>query len=90
MSMLDAAASGLPIVVSSSVGERARVDGNGAFYREGDVGNLEEVLEMMMDPDTRRRLGQAGRDKMVREFSWDAVAEKLERDYVGIAGDLLA
>ena len=33
MSMIDAAASGLPIVVSNAVGEVERVNGNGRMYR---------------------------------------------------------
>jgi glycosyltransferase involved in cell wall biosynthesis len=81
MSMLDAAASGLPIIVSSSIGERQRVRGNGAFYEENDVDDLARVLRTMADATTRRRLGEAGRRLMEDEFSWDAIARRLEGIY---------
>jgi glycosyltransferase involved in cell wall biosynthesis len=84
MSMLDAAASGLPIVVSSMIGERDRVIGNGAFYEDGDAVDLANVLEGMSDPQLRHDLGMAGRDKMVDHFSWDAVAEAVERVYIQV------
>jgi len=81
MSMLDAAASGLPIVVSSSIGERSRIQGNGDFYEENNVGDLVRILMTMADRPTRLALGAAGRDLMQSNFSWDAIAAKLEAEY---------
>ena len=63
MSMLDAAASGLPIVVSDRVGEASRVTGNGLFYREDDVADLAQQLTMLESRELRRKLGLAGRNK---------------------------
>ena len=44
MSMLDAAASGLPVVASDTMGEADRVKGNGRQYREGSVESLQLTL----------------------------------------------
>jgi glycosyltransferase involved in cell wall biosynthesis len=82
MSMLDAAASGLPLVVSNKMGERERVEGNGDVFEEGSLEDLVAVLERMADAEKRRALGQAGRRKMVAKFSWLGVARSMEADFM--------
>ncbi len=37
----------------------------------------EAVLLMLNDPDTRRAMGQAGREYVLREYSWESVAKRL-------------
>lgn len=81
MSMLDAAASGLPIVVSADIGESERVGGNGRFYVQDDVDDLARALGTLASGDERRALGKIGRDKMSSQFSWSAIAETFEKDY---------
>ena len=81
MSMLDAAASGLPVVASDTMGEADRVKGNGRQYREGSVESLQLTLKELVDGDTRRALGLAGRRKMVEGFSWARFAESVQTDY---------
>lgn len=81
MSMLDAAASGLPLLASDRMGERARVDGNGAVFRHDDVADLAAVLRRLASSDLRRALGAAGRAKMVAQFSWMNIARSIEADY---------
>ena len=87
MSMLDAAAAGLPIVVSSQVGESERVVGNGMFYTENDPDDLARALRALVSPQERARLGTAGRLKMVAKFSWASIAAKFEADYVAALAD---
>ena len=79
--MLDAAASGLPLVVSDRMGERERVNGNGAVFCEDDVSDLAAVLRTLAPVDVRRALGAAGRAKMVEHFSWRKLARAIEADY---------
>lgn len=87
MSMLDAASSGLPIVVSADIGESERVVGNGMFYAENNVGDLARVLGMLASPEKRQGLGEIGRQKMCARFSWAGVAAELEADYrAAVAG----
>jgi glycosyltransferase involved in cell wall biosynthesis len=74
MSMLDAAACGLPIVISDRVQAVERFDGNGLRYREADVGDLALVLRELFDESARRRLGAAGAAKVSARFSWGAIA----------------
>lgn len=81
MSMLDAASSGLPLVVADSIGESKRVHGNGVTYPENDLEGLVLALQSLSSSEQRKRLGAAGRDKMIRYFSWDAVARRYVQDY---------
>lgn len=75
MSMLDAAASGLPLVVGDQMGELGRVIGNGCTFREGDVSSLIKTLRSLRDKQKRQDLSHIGRDKMVSDFSWKKHAE---------------
>lgn len=81
MSMLDAAAAGLPVVASDRMGERVRVEGNGRFYVENDADSLAESLASLGDPTLRRELGAAGRRKMLEGFSWLRFARRVDADY---------
>jgi glycosyltransferase involved in cell wall biosynthesis len=81
MSMLDAAASGLPIVVSHRVGEVERVNGNGRLYKENDVSSMVEALLSLASLDVRQSLGATGRRKMLTGFNWANYAQAVEEDY---------
>jgi glycosyltransferase involved in cell wall biosynthesis len=81
MSMLDAAASGIPIVVSNKVGEKDRVEGNGRMYQEGDVSSMVAALSSLSSSEERAALGAAGRRKMVAGNNWKTYARVLEADF---------
>src|SRR5690606_8337642 len=87
MSMLDAAASGLPLVVSDRIGDRARIEGTGLAFRQDDVGDLAERLISLAPAEARRTLGREGRRKMVEQFSWRSIARGIVADYEAAAGD---
>jgi glycosyltransferase involved in cell wall biosynthesis len=80
-SQLDAAACGLPIVISDRVHVTERVEGNGLTYREGDVEDLAARLGQLSGADRREQLGQAGARKMQERFSWLAIAAARVRAY---------
>jgi len=82
MSMLDAAACGLPLVVSDTVGEMDRVTGNGLVYRENDVASMADKLTSLTDASKRRAMGAVGRSKMVAGYSWIRSAKLVEADYI--------
>jgi glycosyltransferase involved in cell wall biosynthesis len=86
MSMLDAAASGLPLVVSDRIGDPERVRGNGRTHAENNVDSLAQVLRELAEPDARHTLGFAGRRKMVEGFSWTRFAKVVEADYLESLG----
>jgi glycosyltransferase involved in cell wall biosynthesis len=70
-SAMEAAAMGLPLVVTDIRGCRQVVDHgvNGSLVALGDVRALTAALDdLVTDGDKRRRLGTAGRDKARREF----------------------
>ena len=85
--MLDAAATGLPIVVSDRLVARERVDANGLTYLEGDFGDLQRVLMQLCSKELRSELGGAGVKKMVERFSWDAVAKRTLHDFAEAMSD---
>jgi glycosyltransferase involved in cell wall biosynthesis len=80
-SMLDAAACGLPIVVSNRLIATERVKDNGLTYEEGSAANLMRTLQTLNDPDIRKRLGKAGTTKMRQQYSWLAIAKHKLQDY---------
>jgi glycosyltransferase involved in cell wall biosynthesis len=80
-SMLDAAASGLPVVVSDRLVAHERIDGNGLTYRQNDPADLARVLALLEIEDERRKLGDIGRRRMVELFSWSAVARRTLADF---------
>lgn len=80
-SMLDAAACGLPIVISDEVFYRAPVEGNGKVFRKNDAEDLAKTLLGLREPEERQRLGSSGAARMAREFSWESRARQRLRDY---------
>jgi len=80
-SMLDAAACGIPIIVSDGIVYREHVEGNGIVYNMNNLDDLVNVLLSLRNPQERRRLGSFGAIKMESEFSWDSVARRRIRDY---------
>jgi glycosyltransferase involved in cell wall biosynthesis len=81
LSMLDAAACGLPVVANHTMVARERVEGNGAAYRLNDRDDLVRVLRGLEDAATRRKMGAYGARKMAQEYSWEAIAKRRLRDY---------
>lgn len=85
-SMLDAAACGLPIVISDRVQAVERVQGNGLVYEENDIESLCVALRRLEDPALRRQLGEAGTRKIRERFSWDRLAQDRVADYESFVG----
>lgn len=85
-SQLDAAACGLPVVLSNTITVRERVEGNGLLYREDDAGDLAARLRELQDSGVRKRLGDLGAAKVRNEFSWDVIARKRIDDFKAALG----
>jgi glycosyltransferase involved in cell wall biosynthesis len=81
MSMLDAAACGLPIVVNDTLLAKERIDGNGITYRLNDSADLAEKIRLLSDPAYAHRLGDIGAHRMTELFSWDSIARRRLADY---------
>lgn len=80
-SMLDAAACGLPLVVNSTLIATERIDGNGLTYRLNDLDDLVAVLQSLQNSERRKKLGDFGASKMLREFSWQSLALRRLNDF---------
>lgn len=82
--ILEAMACGLPVVASAISGIPLAVEdgGNGRLVPEGDQGALLEALKALLAaPQRARALGEAGRKKVERELTWDAVAARYRQAY---------
>ncbi len=85
-STLDAAACGLPLIVSDGIVYREHVDGNGLVYKINDLDDLVNSLLKLRNPLERQRLGTCGAQKMAEQFSWALVARHRLRDYEAALG----
>jgi glycosyltransferase involved in cell wall biosynthesis len=72
-SMLDAAACGIPIIVSDRI-YQDHVVGNGLAYRINDLESLCEALREFEDAEVRAKFGRAGAEKMRDRFMWQHAA----------------
>jgi glycosyltransferase involved in cell wall biosynthesis len=79
-SLLEAMACGVPCVSSwrDAIPEIV-VDGEtGLLVEPGDVTALAEALErLLLDEPLRRAMGVRGRERALRAFRWDQVAERI-------------
>lgn len=80
-SMLDAAASGLPLIISNTVQATERIEDNGLTYIENDVDDLVKVLLQMKEDQPRKQFSINGIEKMKSSFSWIKMAEIRLEEY---------
>ncbi len=86
--LLEAMASGVPLVASSIPGYRCVV-------RDGETGVLVEkqnpnsiakaIIKIAKDKDLRNKLSKNGREYALK-FSWDKIAERVEEVYMSVQG----
>ncbi|UCG28693.1 MAG: glycosyltransferase family 4 protein [Bacteroidales bacterium] len=80
-SMLDAAASGLPLVISNTVQAIERIENNGLTYIENDVDDMVKVLLQLKDEKARKQFAINGVEKMKNNYSWIRMAEVRIEEY---------
>ena len=88
MVYLEANACGRPVVGGASGGiADAVVDGVTGFLVEphDGVGLVDVLARLLSDPALAERLGRAGRDRVVRQFSWTGTAERVQAIIDGVA-----
>jgi glycosyltransferase involved in cell wall biosynthesis len=90
--ILEAMASGLPVVASGISGIPLAVeDGRtGLLVAEGDPAALLGALRRLLaDPAAARSMGERGRQKAEAELTWDAVAARYREGYLAALGSPL-
>ena len=75
---LEGAAAGLPVVAGDSGGSPETVlPGRTGFVVDRTDALVEGLRLLLGDPEKARAMGAAGRERVVAEFTWEAVAERL-------------
>jgi glycosyltransferase involved in cell wall biosynthesis len=88
MALCEAMACGTAVVASDFGGFREVVEEGvtGLLFRPQDPGDLAlRVNRLLADPALAREMGEAGRERVLGTFSWDAVADRLEEVYKCVA-----
>jgi glycosyltransferase involved in cell wall biosynthesis len=80
-SMLDAAACGLPIIVSDKVQATERFEGNGIVYKDNDPDDLSIKILSLLNMELRRKLSDTGMKKIRENFSWEHIARERVKLY---------
>jgi phosphatidylinositol alpha-1,6-mannosyltransferase len=85
---LEAAASGLPVVAGDSGGSPETVaPGRTGFVVDGEVPLIDALRRLLDDPQVVERMGAAGRERAVEEFSWGAVADRFSAGFAEAVGE---
>jgi glycosyltransferase involved in cell wall biosynthesis len=89
LSILEAMAAGLP-VVATDVGDVARAVEHGVtglvVPAHDPEGLAEALATLLADPDLRRRMGAAGRERATTRFSSGVTARQVSALYAGLRG----
>ncbi len=87
--ILEAMASGLPVVSTRSVGvvDCLRDDDNGLLHEPGDVAGLRKALERLLDDAAlRSRLASTALEEVRRLYAWPVLARSVREVYERVAG----
>jgi glycosyltransferase involved in cell wall biosynthesis len=93
MVVVDAMAAGLPIICLDHGGPSLIANQECAIMIEprSEAYVIEKLAEaiktLACDPELRRRMGEAGRRRAEREFSWNILGEKMNAIYREVAGE---
>ncbi len=77
LSMLEAMACNLPVIISdtSEVTERIS-NNNGLVYRGDDASDLARQMERLTNPELRKEMGANGRRLVEEKLSWEVIARQ--------------
>ena len=82
---LEANLAGKPVLAGQSggVGD-AVIDGlNGLLVDPENINDLtEKIIKLALDPELRKKLGEQGRERAIREFNWQKQVEKIYKLYI--------
>jgi glycosyltransferase involved in cell wall biosynthesis len=90
VSIAEAMACGLPVVATPVGGiiEQVVEEKTGLLVEERDVGGMAAAMRRLAcDPQLRRSLGQAGRDRAVNQYDSSLQTRRLEQVLLGVTGN---
>ena len=85
---IEANACGKPVIAGKSGGiADAVVDGETGLLVPPDSPETlaESICRVLTHKEYAERLGQQGRERAIREFSWDAIADRVDRIMIAVA-----
>jgi glycosyltransferase involved in cell wall biosynthesis len=71
--LMEAAASGLPVIARKDYAPESVIDGTTGFLATTDDEMMARLAQLIANPNSCRTMGQAGRSHVAR-FSWDVIA----------------
>lgn len=80
MPVIEAMSCEVPVVTTRSGGITELIeDGEtGRLVDRGDASGLADaILDLLAQPERRRSMGKAGRERVIEQFSWDRIADQL-------------
>ena len=83
LTMIEAAATSLPIIIkqSEAMGERVSNE-NGLMYKEGDIADLKRcILQLLNNEKMRREMGRRGRDLVEKKLNWNDISKQFVEVY---------
>lgn len=82
--LLEAMASGLPVISTDTGGTSELIDGNGILIQKGSSDEIARAIsKVMYDPETLMHMGFKSRE-IAKTMSWEAVAEEYRRLFTEI------
>ncbi|MCD4844216.1 MAG: glycosyltransferase family 4 protein [Methanosarcinales archaeon] len=82
--LLEAMASGLPVISTDTGGTSELIDGNGILIQKGNSDEIAQAISTVMnDPEAFKQMGLRSRE-IAETMSWEAVAEEYCRLYMEI------
>lgn len=85
VSLLEAMASGRPVIYSDIPENREAADGCGLSFRNSDTDDLaEKIGALLRQPALGRRLGETGRERVKHEYNWEKIVDATERLYFSL------
>jgi len=83
----EAAAIGLPVIATNVGGTRELVEDNITGYLvdpRNTQALTDKILTLLKDTDKARHMGQAGREKMLRDYHWTAMVDSYDKLFRGV------
>jgi glycosyltransferase involved in cell wall biosynthesis len=79
--LMEAAASGLPVIARRDYEPESVIDGKTGFLAATDEELIERLAQLLANPELCRAFGQSGRSHMAR-FSWDVITRQWEEIFI--------